>query len=180
MLYITVRLFTGPESGNEKGVTIFTFLRFWQPFVKHMTSIACYESQDCKTLLLTSITCQLVDMSTLFLHCSSVWHSNEKPRITFWGGQSGASEKKVHHLFEELGPHFDECIAFPEKRASPFSKNVHHFFKNVQHFCPKCESPTSRIAQDFEKPSIRQILHDSCWIQLHWGKKGQIPAALLR
>ena len=115
-------------------------------------------------------------MSTLFLHCSSVWHSNEKPRITFWG-QSGASEKNVHHFLGELGAHFDECIAFPEKRASPFSKNVHHFFKNVQHFFPKCESPTSRIAQDFEKPSIRQNLHDSCWIQLHWGKKGHTPAA---
>ena len=100
-----------------------------------------------------------------------------KNRASLVGGQSGASEKKVHHFCWELGPHFDECIAFPEKRASPFSKNVHHFFKNVQHFFPKCESPTSRIAQDFEKPSIRQILHDSCWIQLHWGKKGHTPAA---
>ena len=100
-----------------------------------------------------------------------------KNRASLVGGQSGASEKKVHHLFGELRPHFDECIAFPEKRASPFSKNVHHLFKNVQHLFPKCESPTSRIAQDFEKPSIRQILHDSCWIQLHWGKKGHTPAA---
>ena len=115
-------------------------------------------------------------MSTLFLHCSSVWHSNEKPRITCWGA-IGGKRKKCASLFWELGPHFDEFIAFPEKRASPFSKNVHHLFKNVQHLFPKCESPTSRIAQDFEKPSIRQILHDSCWIQLHWGKKGHTPAA---
>ena len=115
-------------------------------------------------------------MSTLFLHCSSVWHSNEKPRITFWGA-IGGKRKRSASLFWGIGSHFDECIAFPKKRASPFSKNVHHLFKNVQHVFPKCESPTSRIAQDFEKPSIRQILHDSCWIQLHWGKKGHTPAA---
>ena len=131
---IYVYIFTGPERGNEKGVTIFTFLRFWQPFVKHTTSIACYESQDCKTLLLTSITCQLVDMSTLFLHCSSVWHSNEKPRITFWGAIGGKRKKRASLVWGVGAPFWrmyrvsgKTCITFFKKRASLFPKTCNTF-----------------------------------------------------
>ena len=106
----------------------------------------------------------------------SVWHSNEKPRITFWGAIGGKRKKRAS-LFGGIGAPFWRMYRVSGKTCITFFKKVHHFVKNVQHFLPKCESPTSRIAQDFEKPSIRQILHDSCWIQLHWGKKGHTPAA---
>ena len=99
-----------------------------------------------------------------------------KNRASLFGGQSGASEQQLHHFFGNWGPILTNvsrfrkrCITFFKKRASLFQKRATLF--------PKCESPTSRIAQDFEKPSTRQILHDSCWIQLHWGKKGHTPAA---
>ena len=100
-----------------------------------------------------------------------------KNRASLFGGQSGASEKDVHHFLGNWGPTLTN--------VSRFRKSVHHlvqitcitFSKTCNTFCPKCESPTSRIAQDSEKPSTRQILHDSCWIQLHWGKKGHTPAA---
>ena len=101
-----------------------------------------------------------------------------KNRASLLGGAIGGKRKKCASFFLGIGAPFWRMY-----RVS--GKKVHHFFqktcitcsKTCNTFFPKCESPTSRIAQDFEKPSIRQILHDSCWIQLHWGKKGHTPAA---
>ena len=132
------------------------FLSCWQPFVKHTTSIACYESQDCKTLLLTSITCQLVDMSTLFLHCSSVWHSNEKPRITFWGGNRGQAKNNCIIYFGNWGPILTNVLRLRKNVHHHFQKNMHHFFKNVQHFFSEV-----RITNFTNRPRFRKTFNQT-------------------
>ena len=79
---------------------------------------------------------------------------NKNPNLRSWDKQKRASlfvaqAKESASIFSELEPHFSECIALPEKRASlvqketcitfskkktciTFSKNMHHFFPETR------------------------------------------------
>ena len=70
---------TGPESGNRKGLTIFTCLalRIGKHSLNTQFWIARYEPQVCSAFLLTCITCQLVDMPTFVIAPGNDEQSNK-------------------------------------------------------------------------------------------------------
>ena len=74
-----------------------------------------------------------------------------KNRASLFGGQSGASEKNVHHFFWELGPHFDKCIAFPENKCITFFKKRASLFGELGPHFDECIAFPEKRASPFSK-----------------------------